>query len=153
MRSGGAEIEFDNRHTSQIGFGYRLLAGQASFCWTSRTRFYLLTANRALYFFLRCLYRRSGHFVGVDGAATYSQHWALDSCFRPRSWLISRDNNVMHAKSGLRVVLKFKDFRPDSVIAAVIPLRHEIYDTQIDGTCRRRQRLRFPLFVVLLVQS
>ena len=28
----------------------------------------------------------------------------------------------MHAKSGLRVVLKWKIFRPDSVIAAVIPL-------------------------------
>ena len=30
----------------------------------------------------------------------------------------------MHAKSGLRVVLKWKIFRPDSVIAAVIPLTH-----------------------------
>ena len=30
------------------------------------------------------------------------------------------DNNAMHAKSGLRVVLKWKIFRPDSVIAAVI---------------------------------
>ena len=28
----------------------------------------------------------------------------------------------MHAKSGLRVVLKWKIYRPDSVIAAVIPL-------------------------------
>ena len=28
----------------------------------------------------------------------------------------------MHAKSGLRVVLKWKIFRPDSVIAAVMPL-------------------------------
>ena len=28
----------------------------------------------------------------------------------------------MHAKSGLRVVLKWEIFRPDSVIAAVIPL-------------------------------
>ena len=28
----------------------------------------------------------------------------------------------MHAKSGLRVVLKWKIFRPDSVIAAVICL-------------------------------
>ena len=32
----------------------------------------------------------------------------------------ARDNNVMHAKSGLRVVLKWKIFRPDSVIADVI---------------------------------
>ena len=32
------------------------------------------------------------------------------------------DNNAMHAKSGLRVVLKLKIYRPDSVIAAVIPL-------------------------------
>ena len=30
------------------------------------------------------------------------------------------DNNAMHAKSGLRVVLKWKIYRPDSVIAAVI---------------------------------
>ena len=28
----------------------------------------------------------------------------------------------MHAKSGLRVFLKWKIYRPDSVIAAVIPL-------------------------------
>ena len=28
-------------------------------------------------------------------------------------------NNVMHAKSGLRVVLKWKIYRPDSVITAV----------------------------------
>ena len=32
-------------------------------------------------------------------------------------------NNAMHAKSGLRVVLKWKIYRPDSVIAAVIPLK------------------------------
>ena len=31
----------------------------------------------------------------------------------------------MHAKSGLRVVLKWKVFRPDSVIVAVITLRHQ----------------------------
>ena len=31
-----------------------------------------------------------------------------------------RDNNAMHAKSGLRVVLKWKIYRPDSVITAVI---------------------------------
>ena len=30
--------------------------------------------------------------------------------------------NAMHAKSGLRVVLKWKIFRPDSVIADVITL-------------------------------
>jgi hypothetical protein len=30
------------------------------------------------------------------------------------------DNNAMHAKSGLRVVLEWKIYRPDSVIAAVI---------------------------------
>ena len=29
----------------------------------------------------------------------------------------------MHAKSGLRVVLKWKIYRPDSVIADVIPLK------------------------------
>ena len=34
----------------------------------------------------------------------------------------SRDNNAMHAKSGLRVVLKWKIYRPDSVIADVITL-------------------------------
>ena len=28
------------------------------------------------------------------------------------------DNNAMHAKSGLRVVLEWKIYRPDSVIAA-----------------------------------
>ena len=38
------------------------------------------------------------------------------------SWCKSQDNNVMHAKSGLRVVLKWKIYRPDSVIIAVIPL-------------------------------
>ena len=31
--------------------------------------------------------------------------------------------NAMHAKSGLRVVLKWKIYRPDSVIADVIPLQ------------------------------
>ena len=30
------------------------------------------------------------------------------------------DNNVMHAKSGLRVLLEWKIYRPDSVITAVI---------------------------------
>ena len=30
--------------------------------------------------------------------------------------------NAMHAKSGLRVVLEWKVYRPDSVIAAVIRL-------------------------------
>ena len=30
------------------------------------------------------------------------------------------DNNAMHAKSGLRVVLEWKIYRPDSVIAVVI---------------------------------
>ena len=33
------------------------------------------------------------------------------------------NNNAMHAKSGLRVVLKWKIYRPDSVIADVIPLK------------------------------
>ena len=33
-----------------------------------------------------------------------------------------QDNNAMHAKSGLRVVLEWKIYRPDSVIAAVIRL-------------------------------
>ena len=35
---------------------------------------------------------------------------------------LTADNNAMHAKSGLRVVLKWKIFRPDSVIADVIRL-------------------------------
>ena len=35
----------------------------------------------------------------------------------------TRDNNAMHAKSGLRVFLKWKIYRPDSVIAAVITLK------------------------------
>ena len=41
------------------------------------------------------------------------------------AWMIlrSRDNNAMHAKSGLRVVLEWKIYRPDSVIADVIPLK------------------------------
>ena len=34
----------------------------------------------------------------------------------------TRDNNAMHAKSGLRVVLKWQICRPDSVIADVIRL-------------------------------
>ena len=33
------------------------------------------------------------------------------------------NNCPMHAKAGLRVVLKWKIYRPDSVIAAVIPLK------------------------------
>ena len=36
--------------------------------------------------------------------------------------IATRDNNAMHAKSGLRVVLEWKIFRPDSVIADVIRL-------------------------------
>ena len=32
-------------------------------------------------------------------------------------------NNAMHAKPDLRVVLKWKIYRPDSVIVDVIPLR------------------------------
>jgi hypothetical protein len=36
--------------------------------------------------------------------------------------LQTADNNAMHAKSGLRVFLKWKIYRPDSVIAAVMPL-------------------------------
>ena len=39
----------------------------------------------------------------------------------------SRDNNAMHAKSGLRVFLKWKVYRPDSVIAAVMRLRWFTY--------------------------
>ena len=35
-------------------------------------------------------------------------------------------NNAMHAKSGLRVVLKWKIYRPDSVIAAVIRLKQTL---------------------------
>ena len=35
----------------------------------------------------------------------------------------SPDNNVMHAKSGLRVLLEWKINRPDSVITAVIRLQ------------------------------
>ena len=40
----------------------------------------------------------------------------------------SPDNNVMHAKSGLRVLLESKINRPDSVITAVIRLRN--HDTR-----------------------
>jgi hypothetical protein len=42
----------------------------------------------------------------------------------PWTILDARDNNAMHAKSGLRVVLKWKIYRPDSVIAAVITLNN-----------------------------
>ena len=35
-------------------------------------------------------------------------------------------NLSMHAKSGLRVVLKWKIFRPDSVIATVIPFTKQL---------------------------
>ena len=35
---------------------------------------------------------------------------------------ISADNNAMHAKPGLRVVLKWMIYRSGSVIADVIPL-------------------------------
>ena len=34
--------------------------------------------------------------------------------------------NVMHAMSGLRVVLKWKVYRPDSVIVDVITLRSPV---------------------------
>ena len=37
--------------------------------------------------------------------------------------IATRDNNAMHAKSGLRVLLEWKINRPDSVIAAVIRLK------------------------------
>ena len=37
----------------------------------------------------------------------------------------TRDNNVMHAKSGLRVFLEWKINRPDSVITAVIRLQEK----------------------------
>ena len=39
--------------------------------------------------------------------------------------------NVMHAKSGLRVLLQWKIYRPDSVITAVITLK---WTFDIDGT-------------------
>ena len=39
------------------------------------------------------------------------------------------DNNAMHAKSGLRVVLEWKIYRPDSVIADVIPLEDSAKST------------------------
>jgi len=35
-------------------------------------------------------------------------------------------NNAMHAKSGVRVVLKWKIYRPDSVIAAVMLLNYDL---------------------------
>ena len=41
----------------------------------------------------------------------------------------SRGNNAMHAKSGLRVVLKWKIYRSDSVIAAVITLIQNLFET------------------------
>ena len=41
----------------------------------------------------------------------------------PALQIHSRHNNVMHAKSGLRVLLEWKIYRPDSVITAVITLR------------------------------
>ena len=40
-------------------------------------------------------------------------------------WQTATDNNVMHAKPDLRVVLKWKIYRPDSVIADVIPLNSD----------------------------
>ena len=42
----------------------------------------------------------------------------------------------MHAKSGLRVVLKWKIYRPDSVIAAVIPLEDQ--NVRISNTSNLR---------------
>ena len=48
--------------------------------------------------------------------------WAGIGVLRAQSHGETPDNNVMHAKSGLRVVLKWKIYRPDSVIAAVITL-------------------------------
>ena len=49
------------------------------------------------------------------------------------------DNNAMHAKSGLRVVLKWKIYRPDSVIAAVI------HFWWMDFYAILKQQLVFPL--------
>ena len=39
-----------------------------------------------------------------------------------RKQILTRDNNVMHATSGLRVLLEWKIIRPDSVITDVILL-------------------------------
>ncbi len=57
---------------------------------------------------------------------TYHQAQGLVICsiVRREQSERSRDNNAMHAKSGLRVVLKWKIYRPDSVIAGVIPHQH-----------------------------
>ena len=52
-----------------------------------------------------------------------------------RPWQINApNNNAMHAKSGLRVVLEWKIYRPDSVIAAVITLKRVVGATSI--TCK-----------------
>ena len=45
----------------------------------------------------------------------------------------TRDNNAMHAKSDLRVVLKWKIFRPDSVIADVIRIGNAIQTANFFG--------------------
>ena len=57
----------------------------------------------------------------------------------------------MHAKSGLRVVLKWRDFRPDSVIPAVIRLRKTSEPHNMKLTANRsRFRLR-SLFLAITV--
>ena len=48
----------------------------------------------------------------------------------------------MHAKSGLRVVLKWEIFRPDSVIAAVIPPQETVLPRQICVLCGLRKSTR-----------
>ena len=49
--------------------------------------------------------------------------------------------NALHVKSGLRVVLKWKIFRPDSVIAAVIRLHMKTYENNMGGTTTLLRRV------------
>ena len=54
----------------------------------------------------------------------------------------SRHNNAMHAKSGLRVVLEWKIYRPDSVIADVITLPANAIRRHIAATVCRTSSTR-----------
>ena len=68
------------------------------------------------------------------------------------------DNDAMHAKSGLRVVLKWKIYRPDSVIAAVIRLKvkqdDKIENNKASCCCRLSNwDLRCGVFVLAIRKS
>jgi hypothetical protein len=59
----------------------------------------------------------------TDGNGVRCQMHASNLAREKRLSLNWQDNNVMHAKSGLRVLLEWKINRPDSVITDVMRLK------------------------------